>query len=50
MTTTDIAMYAALVGEAFGALGLTVVVVIMFRRRAKERRERTAQRVHGQHA
>jgi gas vesicle protein len=38
----DIVMYGALVGQTIGAIGGMVVVVLMFRRRAKERRERAA--------
>lgn len=37
----------ALIGQAIGAIGGMVVVVLMFRRRAKERRER-AERAAGQ--
>jgi hypothetical protein len=43
----DIVMYGALVGQAICAVGGIVVVVLMFRRRAKERREK-AEREAGQ--
>lgn len=38
----DIVMYGALVGQTIGVIGGMVVVALMFRRRAKERRERAA--------
>jgi hypothetical protein len=39
MTRTDL-MICALIGQAVGVMGGFVCVAIMFRRRAKERRER----------
>jgi hypothetical protein len=47
---TDLLMYGALVGQALGVIGGLVVVILMFRRRAKERRERADRRAHGQSA
>jgi hypothetical protein len=46
MTRTDL-MICALIGQALGVMGGFVCVAIMFRRRAKERRER-AERETGQ--
>ena len=41
MTRTDL-MICALIGQAVGVMGGFVCVAIMFRRRAKERRERSS--------
>jgi hypothetical protein len=46
----DIVMYGALIGQVMCGLGGIVAVAIMFRRRAKERRERAEQRARSQHA
>ena len=43
MTTTDIIMYGALIGQLIGAVVGVVCVAIMFNRRAKERREKANQ-------
>jgi glycerol uptake facilitator-like aquaporin len=47
MTKIDVMMYAALIGQALGAAVGVVCVVIMFKRRAKERREKTESQAGG---
>jgi hypothetical protein len=47
MTKTDIVMYWLLVGQVLCGLGSIVAVVIMFKRRAKERREKVERQTHG---